>query len=135
MDFLQKTNKKDLTWCIIVVSSQIFSFFVGFFGEVRKTKIAFEIIWPLLALQKFDLLPSDKTKATLATALINNWLVSHVHISSVVRFRWFRKMFLKMRNLSFLVVYFSVLVRAQVRMWKLKFKSWMDSIVNEVVVI
>ena len=48
LDSPKKTNEKDLTWYIIVVTSQIFSFFCSFFfGEVRKTKIAFEIIWPL----------------------------------------------------------------------------------------
>ena len=44
IDSPKKTNEKDLTCCIIVVSSQFFSFFVPFFGEVRKTKIDFEII-------------------------------------------------------------------------------------------
>ena len=46
--FSKEMNKKYLTWYIIVVTSQFFHFFVRFFGEVRKTKIAFEIIWPLV---------------------------------------------------------------------------------------
>ena len=37
------------------VTSQIFSFFVGFFGEVKKTKIASEIIWPLGGAHKLHL--------------------------------------------------------------------------------
>ena len=36
-----------MTCYSIVVSSQIFSLFCSFFGEVRKTQIAFDIIWPL----------------------------------------------------------------------------------------
>ena len=45
LDSPKKRTKK--IWLDIVVTSQFFSFFRSFFGEVRKTQFAFEIIWPL----------------------------------------------------------------------------------------
>ena len=54
MDFGFSNERKRFDLIYHNSNKSNFHFFVRFFGEVRKTKIAFEINWPLVKLNFFD---------------------------------------------------------------------------------